>query len=242
MIDRDSGIPYYRQLMDNMVRHIEDGVWRKGQQIPPEGELGAIYQVNRHTVRHAVIELCHLGVLQKVRGRGTFVTAAATDHLEYRITKQNRFTENILQAGRLPGTKLLRAAQTEAPLKVAGKLSLEPGEDVYLLEILRLVNTQPFLLSMMFLPVKHLPGFMAHTTHFSSLFAILEHVYGIRPVRANCHFIAALPDPQEAGALKIPAGVPVLRTESLLKTQDGIPIQFAVSCYRGDLARISVDW
>ena len=123
-----------------------------------------------------------------------------------------------------------------------GKLGLEPDEEVYVLQILRLVNGQPFLLSTMFLPVSPLPGFLEHTGHFSSLFAILEDVYGIRPVRVNCHFIAALPDQQEAGALKIPAGVPVLRTESLLKTQDNILIQFAVSCYRGNLARITVDW
>lgn len=204
--------------------------------------MSTTYQVNRHTVRHAVEQLCRLGVLHKVKGRGTFVTSVPADYLEYKISARNRFTENIEHGGGLPGVKVLKAEITEAPGRVAEKLNLDRGEEIYLLKIVRLVNGQPFLLSTMFLPVKHLPGFLDHTAHFSSLFAILERIYDIRPTRVSCSFIAALPEQPEAVILKIPVGVPVLKTESLLKIQGNVLIQFAINCYRGDLARITVDW
>ncbi|WP_161486006.1 phosphonate metabolism transcriptional regulator PhnF [Desulfotomaculum copahuensis] len=242
MIDKESGIPYYRQLMNIIRQQIASGTLKEGQQLPPEMELGAIYRVNRHTVRQAVGELCLQGLLYKIKGRGTFVANHCPECLEYRLTPQNRFTENIRQAGKMPASRVLQAVKTAAPGAVAGILGIKPLAPVYLLEILRLVDGLPFLVATNFLPAQHLPGFLEHVVDFSSLFAIYEQFYGIKPSRVKSNFQAVLPSPKEAMVLKIPAGTPVLKVDSLLKTQDDILIQYTVTCYRGDLARITVDW
>jgi hypothetical protein len=81
-------------------------------------------------------------------------------------------------------------------------------------------------------PVKYLPHLLEHLDHLSSLFAIYERQYGFTPRRVKSSFQAKLPRPQDALALRIPAGMPVLKVESLLKFQDDLLIQYTIGWYR----------
>lgn len=241
MIDRESAIPYYCQLMEIVQQQIGAGALKEGERIPSELEMSTSFRVNRHTVRQAIGELCRTGVLYKAKGRGTFVAKPLLDLVEYRLSPKNRFTENIYQAGKIPGSRVLRREEIVPAANVREALDLAPDETVYALDILRLADRQPFLLSKMYLPVKHLPGFIELTNEFTSLFAIFEK-YGIKPQRVKSFIRATFPTPEEASALDIPGNMPVLKIENVLKTQDDILIEYNVSCYRGDLAKISVDW
>lgn len=241
MIDRESSIPYYCQLMEIIRQQIASGMIKEGQRIPAEFELGSAYRVNRHTVRQAVGELCRLGILYKMRGRGTFVAKPPLDLVEYRLSPKNRFTENIRQAGKTPGSRLLHWQELTAPAAVVGALGLAAADRVYGLDILRLVNGQPFLYSKVYLPVGQLPGLAAHIKDFRSLTALYDQ-YGLTPQRVKSTFRASFPGQEESKALDIPGNLPVLKVESVLKTQDDVLLEYSVSCYRGDFAKISVDW
>ncbi|HMM19676.1 MAG TPA: phosphonate metabolism transcriptional regulator PhnF [Selenomonadales bacterium] len=241
MIDRKSSIPYYCQLMEIVENQISAGMLKEGQQIPSEQEMSSSYRVNRHTVRQAIGELCKRGVLYKMKGRGTFVAKPPIDLVDYRLSLRNRFTENIRQAGKNPDSKLCKWAEITAPVQVAQALALGAGERVYELDILRSINKQPFLLSKVFLPAKYLPGLEGHLQDFCSLSALLDQ-YGIVAQRVNTQLRASFPSQEEAAALDIPGNLPVLKVENLLKTQDGVLIQYNVACYRGDLAKLSIDW
>jgi GntR family transcriptional regulator len=72
MIDKESHIPYYCQLIEILQQQIASGMLEEGLQIPSEQELSNIYRVHRHTVRQAIGELCRQGVLYKMKGCGTF--------------------------------------------------------------------------------------------------------------------------------------------------------------------------
>ncbi len=241
MVDRENGIPYYRQLMDIVQQQITAGFLREGQQIPSESEMSEAYQVNRHTVRQAIGELCRLGVLYKVRGRGTFVAKAPLDCIEYQLSPKNRFTDNIVNSGRIPGNKIMRAAEIAAPNDVQTALGLDADEQVYYLQVLRFVNERPFLVSQIFLPVKYFPDFLKNIGNFRSLSQIFEQ-YGINLKRVKSLVRATFPSQEEALLLGIPSNMPVLKAENLLKSQDDILIEYNLSCYRGDLAKLSIAW
>lgn len=241
MIDRQSSIPYYCQLMEIVQQQIAEGIMKEGQQIPSEMEMSGSYRVNRHTVRQAIGELCRTGVLYKVKGRGTFVAKPLLDLVEYRLSPKNRFTENIYQAGKNPGSKILKQEEVVPPGDVMQALGLGADEPVYALDILRLIDDRPFLVSKVYIPVKYMPGLFEHTAGFSSLHALYER-YGMSPQRVKSVVRASFPAPEEAVVLDIPGNMPVLKVESVLKTQDNILIEYNISCYRGDLAKISVDW
>lgn len=241
VIDRESGIPYYCQLMDIVNQQIGAGMLKEGERIPSELDMSSAYRVNRHTIRQAVGELCRTGILYKIKGRGTFVAKPPLDLVEYRLTPRNRFSETIYQAGKIPGSRILRKEEIVPPADVASFLDLGADETVYALDILRFADRQPFLISKTYLAAKYLPGFTQHLKEFTSLFAIFER-YEIIPIRVKSQIRATFATAEEAAVLDIPGNMPVLKVENLLKTQDNILIEYNITCYRGDLAKISVDW
>ena len=72
-LDRQSGIPYYIQLKEQIRRRITQGVWKAGTKLPTERELAESLAVSRNTVSQAYKELESEGILSSARGRGTFV-------------------------------------------------------------------------------------------------------------------------------------------------------------------------
>ncbi|WP_094604143.1 putative transcriptional regulator PhnF [Sporomusa silvacetica DSM 10669] len=241
MVDRENGIPYYRQLMSSIQQQIEAGFYKEGQQIPTEMEMSRANQVNRHTIRQAIDELCRIGVLYRLKGKGTFVAKAPLDSIEYQLSTKNRFTENIMQAGKVPSNKVFRAVEMIAPTVVKEALALGADESVYCIHVLRFVNGKPFLLSQVFLPAKYFPGLFDRISDFQTLSLLIEQ-YGINPRRVKSTLRASFPSQEEALALEIPSNMPVIKVENVLKSQDDILIEYNLSCYRGDLAKLSIAW
>ncbi|MBS1369872.1 MAG: GntR family transcriptional regulator [Lentisphaeria bacterium] len=64
---------------EHILSEIAIGVYRGGQKLPAERELGERYRVSRNTIRRALSELERLGVLERRPPVGTFVTADALE-------------------------------------------------------------------------------------------------------------------------------------------------------------------
>ena len=68
-----SGEPIYQQLVRRVKHSVATGVLSAGAQLPTVRELAAELVINPNTVARAYRELERDGVLEGVRGRGTFV-------------------------------------------------------------------------------------------------------------------------------------------------------------------------
>lgn len=66
-------VPIYQQLIDRIHAAVKLGTLRTGSQLPTVQELSDRLGVARGTVKRAYDELEHEGLLEKVRGRGTFI-------------------------------------------------------------------------------------------------------------------------------------------------------------------------
>ncbi|NOK61680.1 MAG: hypothetical protein GFH27_549313n88 [Chloroflexi bacterium AL-W] len=66
--------PRYQQLADHFHQQIEAGLLKANDQLAPEVDLATQFNVSRGTVRQALEVLVYQGLLQRTRGRGTFVT------------------------------------------------------------------------------------------------------------------------------------------------------------------------
>ncbi len=74
-LDRHSGLPVYRQLV-NQVRHgIQIGVLRAGDKLPSVREVVSQIAVNPNTVHKAYREMEAIGMVRGEAGVGTFVSA-----------------------------------------------------------------------------------------------------------------------------------------------------------------------
>lgn len=63
----------YEFLAKQLKERIETGVYRKGERLPTENELAKSYDISRHTVRQALVKLEFEGLIESIRGSGTFV-------------------------------------------------------------------------------------------------------------------------------------------------------------------------
>ena len=66
-------VPIYQQLIDRIHAAVKLGTLSTGSQLPTVQELSDRLGVARGTVKRAYDELEHEGLLEKVRGRGTFI-------------------------------------------------------------------------------------------------------------------------------------------------------------------------
>jgi GntR family transcriptional regulator len=69
----DTGVPIYVQLREQLLRAIGAGVLQPGDQMPTMRQVAVALRVDLNTVRHAYDDLERRGVIDLVRGRGSFV-------------------------------------------------------------------------------------------------------------------------------------------------------------------------
>jgi GntR family transcriptional regulator len=72
-----SGVPVYRQLMEQVKHAIETGALRPGEQLPGIRPLAEEIVINPNTVAKAYRELDHEGVIELRHGAGAFVSGNA---------------------------------------------------------------------------------------------------------------------------------------------------------------------
>jgi GntR family transcriptional regulator len=73
-LDIKSGVPFHRQITDQIKYGIASGRLLPGEQLPTVRELAVNLSVNPNTVRKAYSELDILGVLNTQQGTGTFIS------------------------------------------------------------------------------------------------------------------------------------------------------------------------
>ena len=62
-----------RQVYDQMLDNILNGVWPPGTKLPSENELGQMFGVSRVPIREALRKLNTMGITQTRQGEGSFV-------------------------------------------------------------------------------------------------------------------------------------------------------------------------
>ena len=75
-IDPHSGVPVYRQIMDQVKYYGASGLLKPNSQLPSIRELALALSVNPTTVVKAYSELQHEGVIEMRHGKGAFLADA----------------------------------------------------------------------------------------------------------------------------------------------------------------------
>jgi GntR family transcriptional regulator len=99
-IDLHSGVPVYRQLIDQVRSGIASGSLKPGDQLPTVRQLAVDLEINPNTVMRAYRELELGGLLETHQGTGTFI---ANKKLEKDSPERDR------QLGQMAGEFAARA-------------------------------------------------------------------------------------------------------------------------------------
>ncbi|TFD59791.1 GntR family transcriptional regulator [Cryobacterium suzukii] len=207
---------------------------RPGDALVGERQLEEQFGVSRITVRRAISDLVHDGVLVRVRGKGTFVShgmVRSTLHLA-------SFNEDMRAAGFEPSTRVISATTAIPPEAAAEHLGLTPESTAHHICRLRLGNGAPVSVDESWLPIRLLPDLLSENLD-GSLYRILS-VSG-HPVQRVEQTVEAAPASETIAALlDIEAGAPVLLFRRRSFTGPGTPIEYSISTYRADRYQISM--
>lgn len=247
MTDPQSDRPAYRQVADRLRMPIESGEWPPGHKLPSESELMEQFGVSRVTVRLAVGALRAEGLIVTRQGRGSFVR----DREANRRIPSTRYQQDALYAaGQVaePATGFGEGSTPEersryrlepnyreerAGQHVADMLGLEVGHPVLKRQYVYYVDERPEQLSTSYLAmdlVRDTPVADPDNEPWPGGEIAQLVSLGHKVTRVTESVRARMPKPDEAQALRISAGVPVLViTRRMLTGSDGDhPVEVAV--------------
>jgi GntR family transcriptional regulator len=238
-IDFDSHIPFYIQLMEILKEQIRAGKWQPGDQIPGEQELCTIYNISRTVVRQALLELELVGVINRRKGKGTFIAEPKIS--EGLVQNLTGFYQDMVERGLKPVTQVLHQVVVPADEKVAGFLEIQPGTLVIDIQRLRFINDEPIQLVTTYIPYEVFPPLATVDLSDQSLYAYLEKEAGIFLTRGRRYIEAVLADEKEADLLDIERGAPLVMLDSVSYIENGKPIEYYHAVHRGDRSRFEVE-
>src|SRR5437763_346455 len=149
VLDRESPVPLYYQLAQNMETAIRQGRLSSGSHLDNEIELARQLRVSRPTVRRAIALLANRGLVIRRHGIGTLVVPVRVR----RPVRLSSLYDDLQEAGQTPSTRLLAHEIVPAPAEVASSLQLSRGTRVLHFERLRLATDQPIALMRNFVPL-----------------------------------------------------------------------------------------
>ncbi|WP_220740874.1 GntR family transcriptional regulator [Leuconostoc miyukkimchii] len=222
-------IPRYIQIHNQIKARIEAGEWESQKRLPAERELSEHFNVSRMTLRQAIQTLVDEGLLERKVGSGTYV---AEKKVSERALGMTSFTELMADTGRVAKTKTIRYKITSPSASEIMHLQLAEGEEVLVMERLRMGDEEPILLERTTLPLKLIRAFTRHDLT-ESLYVTLEKA-GIKPGRAEQTISASLANERLSELLEIKRGDAILSVRQVSFDQKDQPFEYVRSYYVGE--------
>jgi GntR family phosphonate transport system transcriptional regulator len=235
---RPGGLALWRQIVQALESEINDGTRPPGTQLPTEAQLATRFAVNRHTVRRALEELSHNGLVRVEQGRGSFV---AEDVLDYAVSARTRFSETIRRHNREPSGRVLDLREIAADKHIAAGLGIRAGGRVIRMERLGLADGRPVSLGNHHFPAARFPGLLDALRRSATISEALVAVGVPDYRRLVTRITARLPQPHESALLATPRNRPLLVTENVNVDQAGAIIEFGIGLHPTPRVQIVIE-
>lgn len=231
-VDRDDPVPLYHQLYRILLEQITSGVWKPGDLIPSEKELGQKYQLSRITIRQTLQQLATDGYLSREQGRGTFVSQPKIQH-----GPEGSFglTGYLRAHGYTAGWRLLSMDKVEPPEKIRALLQMKEGQPTLLIRRFRLADQEVIGLHRVYVPFPLAAGVKReYLEQGESSLAYMEECMGLVLSHSHRSVSAIAASEHEASLLGVGAGFPLLQIERTTIGMDDVPVEYLRAAYRGD--------
>lgn len=210
-IDKNSYVPIYQQISDDIKSQILSGKYQDGDKLPSENELIKIYDVTRTTVQRALAILVNEGIIEKVHGKGTYVRFQT---VQKKIWNFSGFT-----------TYANKINQTPITIMIEHETFTKEGK-----KYLKLVRLRGFkkpkqhqwiTLDHSILSLDRFPGLEQYDFSTLSLYETLKEKYNTPPVQAHLNVKAIMPDDELLKYFEMDHPVPLLNCQGQVYDADG---------------------
>lgn len=230
---KKGGKALYIQIKDIYRQKILNGELKPGDKIESEMEIQKMYGVSRITARQAILDLEKEGMVNRGRGKGTFVIwkPAIKEHL----STIRSFTHEMQLHGRVPGTTNFTIKKEEVDEAVAQIFNLHGADkEMYCFRRVRTADDVKLVYVISYFPLDtEIPG--GEDVYNPAAYDQLAEFKIGTPARIEEEFSAEIPDDEVRTSLNIPKTQPVLARKRIsYDAQDKI-IDYTICYYRGDL-------
>lgn len=224
MIDKNSPIPIYYQLKNDLISKISEGVWKAGECIASERELCEIYGVSRMTIRQAIGELVQEGILIRLKGKGTYVCEQTLKQKD-----MMSFTEVISQMGKELKTEVIEFEKIETPERLSDIFFLE---ELYKITRKRIVDNNCVAVEKVYIPVDYC-GYIDRDMLKGSLYDILKK-FGYKVEYSQSSIAAITTTDKLKDLFEVDKDVPILKITSKTYDHNNKMIFLEEALYRSD--------
>ncbi|MBL4615636.1 MAG: GntR family transcriptional regulator [Magnetovibrio sp.] len=223
--------PLYVQVKQRILDAIRDGRWKPGEMLPSEQQLATEFSVSQGTLRKAIDDLVAQNLIVRQQGKGSFIATHTRDrslfYFFHLVDDQNR---RELPQSTVQKTRTRRATSAECL-----RLALPPGSSV--LEIKRVrniggtpvINETVLLSADKFAALKGLSEALPNT-----LYQLYQEQYETTVATAAEGLRAVAADEEDARALDIEIGTPILEIDRTAFDLNRQPVEVRISRCRTD--------
>jgi GntR family transcriptional regulator len=233
-------MPLYFQLARMLTDEIARGRWKPGERLSSEAEICAAYGVSRATVRQALLRLENEGVIERFKGRGTFV--ADSRHSSWLLQSPEGFFQGELSRFGLNVTsRVLRVEVAPLPDWASKALALPDNSDGVLLERLRFVEGDVALHVTDYLLPRYAAAVLSLQQRDGSLYDRLHEELGVSVHGGRRIIEARHTTAQIAKLLEVGPQAPLLLIESVSWDAEATPFHSYQSWLRTDRVQVEIE-
>ena len=239
-LDRHSSIPLYYQLKEFIREKIDEGEYPPGGKIPSELEFCESLDLSRPTVRQAISDLVSEGVLNIIKGKGTFVIArdAVVEIKGYNPLTFSFFSLKETAASGIIRANLVAADEED---KISEYFNDENiGRDGFVcVERLLKEKDQVYGFVESYIPVSMYPSLVEDIREGKSLMDITVNKYAYLPVKGKNEFFVAPARDRSSRVLDLARGTPLLCGKVSLTSRSELVCEVMNIYLRSDISKLS---
>ena len=226
-IDFKSLIPLHAQVKLKLEEEIMNNQY--DGKIPGELELMERFSVSRSTIRQALKTLVNEGLLEKVHGKGSFVSLKPVHEW---LGSFSTYEKIIRDMGMQPYIKVIKQEFTTSPKEIAEILD---SDEFFHMQRIRYANNIPIGIENSFYPLEIGKKISKYELNDESTYRVLEDEIGVKLWEAEQIITARPAEKEECKLLDTPDSLWLLFIERNNYNQGGEIIEYEQSVYRPDM-------
>ncbi len=227
----------YQAVLNDLENKIVTGIWPEGVMIPTELELCDKYGVSRITIRRALDEMTRAGMIERARGRGTFVRGARkiSDHHTSGVDPIGDEDDHPITSKVIQDLEYSPDSDIAVNLLPQFNIPRESYEALHRIQLLTSINDTPYAVQNIFLPASIAEAIDRKELTEHPFLKVCGKVTGISLSKVESSIATIVPDRETSDLLGTHPSAAQLWKKSRLYGEDGTLIAINYTVYDGNL-------
>lgn len=224
----------YLQIKDIYREKILSGELKNGDRVDSEMEIQKRYGVSRITARQAILDLEKEGMVNRGRGKGTFVTWSTTGN----ALGPDSLSRAVRYAGIQKGHCECHAEIRKIHPEIGLAFGLSSSQNMYCFKRIQKSSTMNLFYAETYYPGSlPLPELTSRSSR--DLLSIAEEITKKEAVHVEEEIGAQIPSERICLILGITHNIPVLTRKRVVRGNNGKELEYTMAYYRSDLCSMT---